>query len=790
MKRKPVKKKKDLTKLVKVKVIIKKGKRAGKATVVYRKRPEAEEEEKRKTRKLEDFDYEATEPVIADEKQDKSLLSPYYYQVPFRDTDGKKKWKLYLNAGSFYRDFPQGPQEGHLLVNQAHPDHLEVNPKAVFAIVGKKKFKTAAEFMAAHPIPSPQELKLQFRGRSDDQKRGFPGSLKPDFHHIDWQPGSKVFNANQRFWLGVQKDYEAYRKPMQKKYDRERFARAGIPWSDSDYETRLKIAEKLKSKKGKDRMFANPKANQPLKNMAELERLEKKGQIRKGTSVKFIAGGKVVTGKVVHTGAYNAQGKPLKNKAATHFKVRYNTADGTANKGGKTKEIVLPKSDIELVGDSYQRKPKADVAADRAVRRKEAENRALENAKARLGAKTDTEFQKRIIELMSGEHGLESHQNPINKFLERKVEQIVGDWGANGTLQTMRGADGKLYVADLSHKDLMDAARVGVFDAVMNYDPKKGSLIQFIGSDSTKHFIKEALKESLAIERGRIDTLSQEGRTAIAKLKFIDERFKMLNEGRNPTNLELIEDFKHQFPEDHKNLERRKSYTIQKLIDTMRRSKVSSVVRSHGTGGEEGEVDLIEQAHSPFKTPENVAIEKVQMQEMRSNMHNTLRDSYAASGHKDPETQARLATQALHLRHRVDESTTGMGTFGEESPYHDATPEQARAYEKRYRGKSTTGRWQHLRQLNEVGKMIGTSGGRVAALIDDARQRIRDQYTSGNPHATKLFNQFFQKSFEQKKNEMHSYMLKSLFPEKRDIYAEQVLSKAHEMMRATFFKAA
>lgn len=818
MKRKkaPPKKKKDLSKLVKVKVVIKRGKRAGKTQVVWRKKPgvetkpepkeekpEGKKEEQRKTRPLHEFDYKSTEPTISAEKQEKSLLSPYYYQVPFMSA-GKRMWKLYPNAAAYRKDFPGGPQAGHLLVNQAHPDHLEIDPKAEFATVGGKKYMTAAEFLADHPVPSPTELKKMFRGVKDDAKKRFSGDVVPNFHHIEWQPGSKVFNANQRFFLGVQRDYEAYRKPMQEKYDRERYARAGVPWTKEDYETRNKIVsgewnkgtgaeQQSKSsgaKKRKERLFSNPSANQPLKNAAELARLEESGNIKKGTSVKFILGGKVFTGKVIHAGSYNSKGESLKNKAATHFKVRYNTAGDTANKGGKNKEIILTKDRLERTGKAYVRKPKKEVAAAMAERRKEAENTTLESAKQRLGAKSDAEFQKRVLELMAGEHGLDSHSNPINKFLERKVEEIVGDWGSHGTLQTMRGSDGRLYVADLSHRDLMDAARVGVFDAVMNYDPKKGSLIQFIGSDSTKHFIKEALKESLAIERGRIDTLSQEGRTILAKMKFLDERFRMLNDGRKPTNLELIEDYRHQYPDDYQNVQRRKSYDLHKIIETMRRSKVSNIVRAPGAGGEEGEIDLIEQAHSPFKTPEQAALEKVHMSDFRTNLYHTLHASYTASGHKNPEKQARKAALAMQLRHRVDESTTGMGTFGEESPYHATTPDQARAYEKQYEGRATTGKDPHLRPLEDVGKLLGISSERAAALIDDAQQRVRDQYTSGNEHATKLFKQFFQKSFEQKLLEMQGYMLKSLFPETRDIPAEHDLQKAYHLMRATFFQAA
>lgn len=799
-------KKQDRTHLVPKKVQIKTGKYAGTYRTVYVKpsqvedkreeKEEKEEEETRKTkktkqrgeslktRKLEDFDLDSDKPLISPHKMPKDLMSPYYMQVPFRDENGERKWKLYPNAGAYHKDFPNGPEKGHLLVNQAHPDHLMVKRNATFAIVGKQKFKTAAQFLSKYPVPSPQELKRMYAGK--EPFKGFSGDLQPDFSHIEWHPGSKVFNAHQKMWLGVHDAYRKHREPLLEKYDRERYARAGMPWSQSDYQARMEIVKHQEhgAKKRKERLFGDPTRNNPIKNIAELERIKDAGNIKKGTSVKFLLGGKVVVGKVVNAAAFNAQGQPLKNKAATHFKIQYQTGE----KGGN-KEITLTKDKIEKAEKKKVRKTKSEVSEQKEIRRKESEHRTLEEAKKRLGVKSDPEFQKKVLELMSGEHGLQSYANPINKFLSRKVEKIVGDWGANGSLQTMRGPDGRLYVQDLSHGDLMDAARVGVFEAIMDYDPKKGSLIQFIGSDKTEHFIKNALKESLAIERGRIDTLSQEGRTMIANLKWAEEAFRVAHEGRRPTNAELIDAYKHQFPQEHETNQKKQKYNYDKMIDRMRRSKVSNVIRSSQPGDEGGEVDLLDQVHSPFKTPEDVAMEKVQMSDMRTNLHNALRDSYAKTGHKNPEAAARIAAKAMMLRHRVDESTTGMGVFGEESPYYDTTKEQARKYEQQYKGK-TTGKDPHTRNVKEVASLVGISPQKTEALIDDAMQRIRDQYKTGNEHATKLFNQFFRKSFQQKLSEMKGYMLKSLFPEKRDVAAEHQLLKAFRMVRAVFFQAA
>ena len=819
------KKKKDLTKLVKVKVRIKTGKKAGQFVIRWKKRadikpedvvekkdeekkeearPEPEQKKKfepKKTLDLRAYDLESSEPVISDLRQDKSLMSPFYYQVPFVQ-DGKRLWKLYPNAGAYHRDFPNGPQEGHLLVNQAHPDHLEVNPKAIFAKVGKKKFKTAEEFLKYVNVPTPAELKLMFRGKDDSEKKGFKGIIEPDFHHIEWQPGSKVFNANQRFWMGVQNAYTNYREPMQMKYDRERFARAGVPWTEKDYQIRKQIvdqhglgltgaeqqAKASGAKKRKERLFSNPKANNPIKNIAELERIQTTGDIKKGTSVKFILNGKVMTGKVVHAGAFNADGVALKNKAATHFKVAYNTAQNTANKGGVMREVILTRDKLERTDTkAYKRKPKKEVAEAQEQRKKESEERTLENAKARLGARTDVEFQKRVLDIMGGEHGLESAQNPINKFLERKIEDIVGAWGASGTLQTMRGPDGKLYVSDMTHADLLHAARVGVYNAVLNYDPKKGKLIQFIGSDTTKHFIKEALKDALAIERGRTDTLSQEGRTLIAHLKESEQMFIGINE-RKPTTQELIETFQHSYPELHKKNAERRAYTLEDLVTHMRRSKAANYMSDENGG----EIDLLDQVHSPFKTPEEVAIEKVQMGEFRKNLYRTLKDSYEKSGHKNPEKQALLASHAMQLHHRVDESTTGYGTFGEESPYSkEATPAQAAAYEKQYAGKATTSgaKLEGKRSMAQVGQILGKKPEAIQNLIADATSRVRNQFEAGHQAAVDLKRQFFGKSYQQTSDEIKSYMLKSLFPEKRDIYAEKQWSKAHEMARAIFLAA-
>lgn len=830
------KKKKDLSKLVKVKVRIKKGKRAGQFMVVYKKRsdvkpddivekkeaqsqPEKPEKEERaektrfepkKTLDLQAYDYESSEPVISDFKQDKSLMSPFYYQVPFVQ-DGQRKWKLYPNAGAYHRDFPNGPQEGHLLVNQAHPDHLEVNPNAVFATVGKKKFKTAEEFLKHVRVPSPAELKAMFRGRADSDKKGFKGTITPDFHHIEWQPGSKIFNANQRFWMGVQDEYTKYREPMQMKYDRERFARAGVPWTENDYRIRKEIVEQSGlgltgaeqqakasgAKKRKERLFSNPKANSPIKNMAELERIKDQSSIKNNTPVDFILNGKVYTGKVIHSAAFNAEGQQLKNKKSTHFKVEYNVNQHTQKKGGALKEITLTREQLQRHGTKpVRRKPKGQVAEEREKRQKDAEIGLLESAKKRLGATSDPDFQKKVLDILAGEHGLGSPQNPINRFLEMKVEKIVGNWAARGTVSAMRGPDGRLYISDMSHSDLVHAARVGVFDAITKYDPKKGKLIQFIGSNSTEYFVKLALKDALAMERGTIHKMDAEGRRYIAKLKETQEELHKLLE-RKPTYKEIEESFTHYFPQDAQRLAERNSYTIPKLIDLLHTSRVSPYIVASGDDMA-GEIDLIEQAHSPFKSPEAVAIEKVQMGEFRKNLYHTLKDSYEKSGHKNPEKQALLASHAMQLRHRVDESTTGYGTFGEESPYYkEATPKTAKMYEDKYRNKTSYAGAVHIdgvphqsmRTHKEVAAVLGKTPKQIEQVIDDATNRVRTQFDAGHQSAVDLKKQFFGKSYRQLSDEIHSYMLKSLFPEKRDIYAEKQWKQAHQMAVAIFLAA-
>lgn len=824
------KKKKDLTKLVKVKVRIKTGKKAGQFMVVWKKptdvkpedvvekkaeekkpEPAAQPEQKtkyepKKTLDLRAYDLEASEPVISDIKQDKSLMSPFYYQAPFVQ-DGKRLWKLYPNAGAYHRDFPNGPQEGHLLVNQAHPDHLEVNPKAIFAKVGKKRFKTAEEFLKYVKVPSPAELKLMFRGKADSEKKGFRGIIEPDFHHIEWQPGSKVFNANQRFWMGVQNAYTNYREPMQMKYDRERFARAGVPWTEKDYHIRKQIvdqhglgltgaeqqAKASGAKKRKERLFSNPKANNPIKNIAELERRTKAVSIKKGTEVKFILNGKVMVGKVLHAAGYSAAGELLQNKANTHFKIEYNTAQDTANKGGVKKEIVLTRDKIEIASNKNRnKKPKEEVRVQQEIRRKESDERLIDSAKRRLGARSDAEFQKKILDLLAGEHGIESGKNPINQFLERKIEGIVGSWGASGSLKTMRGPDGKLYVSDMTHADLLHSARVGVYHAVLDYDPSKGKLIQFIGSDKTEHYVKEALKNALAMERGRTDNMDQSGRTLIMHLKRSEELFHGIN-GRKPTSQELIETFRHSYPDLDAQNTKRQSYDLEDLVRHMKRTKVANYTTDEGGN----EIDMLEQVHSPFKSPESVAIEKVQMGEFRKNLYHTLKDSYEKSGHKNPEKQALLAAHAMQLRYRVDESTTGQGTFGEESPYYkEATPDRARAYEKQYKGKTSAGavhiegtKYDGMRTFTDVGRILGKTPKEIERVIEDATSRVRNQFVAGHEPAVALKNQFFGKSYEKLSDQIHSYMLKSLFPEKRDIYAEKQWSKAHQLARAIFLAA-
>ena len=225
----------------------------------------------------------------------------------------------------------------------------------------------------------------------------------------------------------------------------------------------------------------------------------------------------------------------------------------------------------------------------------------------------------------------------------------------------------------------------------------------------------------------------------------------------------------------------------------MKRTKVANYTTDEGGN----EIDMLEQVHSPFKSPESVAIEKVQMGEFRKNLYHTLKDSYEKSGHKNPEKQALLASHAMQLRYRVDESTTGQGTFGEESPYYkEATPDRAKAYEKQYKGKTSAGavhihgtKHDGMRTFTEVGRNLGKTPKEIERVIEDATSRVRNQFVAGHEPAVALKNQFFGKSYEKLSDEIHSYMLKSLFPEKRDIYAEKQWSKAHQLARAIFLAA-
>lgn len=675
---------------------------------------------------------------LSEKKERKSTKSKYYYQVPVK-VGKKTMWKKYTTYEEYRKDYPKGPEKGHILVNLNHPSHLRIDPKAEFATVGNKKYMSRAEFLKDYPIPSKAKIKRMVnKGIKSDVK------IKPNFRHKDWHPSSKEkFNADTKKYFGVLDAFNSDRDAVKAMYDKERYQREGKQWSVEDYQRRLK--EKVEPyKKTKKK---------PVKKKAE-------GIMRKGTAVKFIYRGKNIYGKVIGTKSEGKKGQIIK-KAVTHYHIEYNLGDKKNVRVVSLKKIKskvqqkwIKKEDVER--EKPARKQLSKMAQDKALKEREEKNIAkkLHAAQKRLIDKDNVEFKTKVLDIMGGEQGLKDPESPINKIIAKRVYEMVGKFYE-------RGID---PFQDLNRKDLLEAGLVGVFDAVLDWNPTKSKLTTFLQSDKAKDYIKNAINDALYVERQQFHKMSPDYKLGLFKLKQVKEN--MIKEhDKDPDVKDLIKEYRLVYG---KKISDR---TLSKWANMLKNKRVKNIIEATD---ERGELDLLEDVvHSKYKTPEEAYLEKEKMERFHAAILNVL-----------PNKNQR---HALMLRYRIDESTTGKGMFGEESQYYTREMEDV----SKYIGKGNLGKTPEYRNYSEIAKILKLKTFVEAQrLVENAIKTLQKEHEKGNPNLKELEDVMLNKSFEEKRDFIRLYLFKSVFPEKIDTWIEKQIQRAQSLVKSILMKSA
>jgi len=697
-----------------------------------------DEKRKKKTKKKTDL------KGLTDKKEQKSLYSKVYYQVPVK-VGKKTKWKKYMSREEYLKDFPNGPELGHLVVNQNHPGNLRVEatlkgkelvakPGVVYAKVAGEEYYSREEFLDAVKLPNKSTIKKVVNaGKNFDEKKGVNMTLEPNFRHPDWHPSMKEkLNADQRFYLGVEEGYQIDRIWVVGQQDREAHQRRGVPWSKAEFLKRLKEGKERQVDPSKVKISA--KADKP-----------KAQHLRKGLRIMFQYRGKQYEGKIINSKSVGKKGKEVK-KAKTHYQIEWNPAKQTASKIKKVKDEIrkawIKRENIQRKSEA--RKQISLLAQDEQAQEKVEKKlgKKLDEVFTRMNVRDDIEFQQKVLDHMGN---LNDPKNPVVRVVAKRAREIT-------TNMLERGMN---PYADMTHKQIQEAALVGVFDAILDWNPKRANLSTFLMSDYTKDYVKNAINDALSVERQQFHKMSPEAKLTIFKLKGLQDNMKEAL-GRDPTKDEIEKEFMTVYGNA--------KFNIKKMIGMTRNRRVKNIIENTDS---QGELDLIDNIQSHYKTPEDAFLEKEKMERFHAAMQKIM-----------PDAKER---QAVFLRYRMDESTTGKGVFGQESSYYDRKDTEDIS---KVKGKAYTAKDPHFRNFDEIAKTMGLKN-KVEAqkLVERAIKKAQEKAKAGHESTKELQDAMMYKSFEfeEKRNFIRLYLFKSQFPEQRDKRIERELMKAHKL---------
>lgn len=660
------------------------------------------------------------DPVIDKEKSQKSLKSPYYYQVP-----SKEGWKKYKTMGAYRKDFPKGPEKGHEIVNQNHPAHLRIKSDTFYIKVKKngkiETFKSSKDFVKKYPIPSGKEAK----------ETRFQYNIIADFRHKDWHPSiEEKLNANSRFHLGIQRQYQKYRENIKKIHEKEAISRKIV--RDKSYIT----AGKITSEKGKPRRI--------IRKQPDI--------IRKGTKVNIEYLGKKYEGKVLSTKSVGRKGE-LVQKAATHFEVEFTKKGHPTDLRKFEKDTKwIPAEKVERKSLARKGKSKKEQELIREEKDKKKLSQKIKGAIEKLNVRNDFEYQAKVANMLGD---LKDKNNQYRRIVVDKAHKIISDMEQKGM---------NPYSA-MTHENIIMSGLSGIFEALLTWNPEKGKLSTYLQSDKVKDHISKAINESLAIERQQFHKMSPDLKLAIMRIKSIDEDLTA-SLGKRPRMDEMKAEYERIFGPI-------KKFDFNKLVSTSRNKRVSNMVKDIN---QSGEIDIISSAISPIKGPEKTYLEKEKMAEF----HKIL-------GKLVTPVQA----QALLLRFRVDETTTGKGVFGEESPYYTQEAPDISKFE----GLKDVSKREDLRNYDEISNIFAKNGikitkNEIKKQIQEAQDKIRNDYESGNPEAKRFLEVGLNKSYSEKRKFLENHLLKSLFPEKRNTWKETLVKRMNNLVKSVYIKTA
>lgn len=660
-----------------------------------------------------------------------SIKSPIYYQVKVEGG-----YKKYLNKDSYNKDFPKGPEKGHVLINQNHPDHLRINPDAIYIQANGKSYKSKEDFDKSGILPGYGQVQKHLdRKRQNirkkggnpnyqlDKLKGIKGNIKADFSHPQWHPSAEEKkNANIRMYLGVEKEYQEYRSKIRETHLKEKLARRG------------ELSGKSKTIKA---VIPVPK-------------------IRKGTTVKFKHQGKEYEGKVIESHSLGKTGKTQAKKSSTHYDIEY-TKMGTATDLRTPQKTIAKKVNAENVERKSKgriKKGKIQQESEKEVKeKKEIENKLKKYEKTyeKFDAKDDLDFQNKISDLLGD---WKDKDNPYRKLLAKKAQKIIVGMES-------RGLNPK---ADMTFQEIADSGMVGMFEALQNWKPEKGNLLTYLNSVEGNRYIEGSINEALKIEKNQFHALDPETKLAIVNIKQISDMLRQ-NLDKNPTMSQIKDEYIKQYGKP--------KHDLSKMIEISRNKRVRTMMQSLK---DSGAVDLIENIHSPYKGPEQTYFEKEKMERF----HDLL-----------GKLVSPLEGAVLKLRHRVDEWTTGKGVFGEESPYHEKKPSLSPGIT----GKETVKKEVDERNYREIAGILTKKGvkistGAVEQAVKNARQKVRDKFEEGDQDAKDLLNVMLNKSYRERRKYLENYLMKSIFPEKRDKWIEKQIEKAYQLVKSLYFEKA
>jgi len=353
--------------------------------------------------------------------------------------------------------------------------------------------------------------------------------------------------------------------------------------------------------------------------------------------------------------------------------------------------------------------------------------RTLSRAQDRLvkegGGETDA---SKIIAKEMGD--LTDKNNKYRGIIAKNIRKVKAEMENSGM---------KIY-ADLTHEQLIMAGMAGVYEAGMEaWNPDKAKLTTFLLSDKVKPYVYQAIKDAVAVERGQIHRMGSEMRRDIMAVKQVRMELKQALD-REPSVDEIKDSFIKRFGPSKGNL--------SKLIEQSKRRQVSNILR--GEINAEGEIDITDKTASPIKGPVKAYEEKETMSEIENTLSRLV----------DP-----IQAHILKERFRFDESKTGKGVFGQESPYYKGGGKA-----ESQAGQEKLGKEPSLKNFSEIAKDLTDRGlkinkDQVQEKIDQAIETIQKKFQAGDAHAKKFQSLYMElnKSYKAVLNEMRLVLLKS-----------------------------